>query len=138
MDQRYLQVLRSIDKFDKIGREGVVELLQKPVEEFGADLDPVRAGLIGQFLDVRGKMNEETLSNMEAFFTHAGKVRRRLDLMVFLEETVGPDGKTKWDQLLEMRPNRDDTWSDGGRPANIAYALDDIAAVVFHEFPKGA
>lgn len=127
---QYLQVLRSIDKFDKIGRDGVVALLQKPVEEFGANLDPIRAELIGMFLDTRGDTNEETLNNISLFFKHAGRVRTRLDLMVMLEEAVEPDGKTKWDHLLAMRANEDQTWSNGGRPANIAWALDDMVKVL--------
>lgn len=130
MDPRHLQVLRTIDKFDKIGRDGVVALLQKPVEEFGAGLDPVRAELVGLFLDTKGATNEETLNNMRAFFKHAGLVRTRLDLMVMLEEAVEADGTTKWDRLLALRANEDQTWSDGGRPANIAWALDDMVLVL--------
>lgn len=129
-DPQYMQVLRSIDKFDKIGRDGVVALLQKPLEEFGANLDPVRAELVGMFLDTTGATNEETINNISAFFAHAGRVRTRLDLMVMLEEGVEPDGKTKWDRLLAKRANEDQTWSNGGRPANIAWALDDMVSVL--------
>lgn len=129
-NEQKLQTLRTIDKFDKIGRDGVVDLLQKDTDEFGANLDPVSAGLIGLFLDTDGATNEETLDNVKKFFKHAGRVRSRLQLMIALEETVDSDGKTKWDRLLEMQPNDDESWNDGGRPANIAWALDDMVEVM--------
>ena len=62
-----LQALRCIDKFDKIGRDGVVELLQKPPEEFGANLDPVSAGVIGLLLDTAGKTNESPRLLLESY-----------------------------------------------------------------------
>jgi len=38
-----IQILRTVDKVDKIGVCGVIDLLQKPAEQFGAGLDlPVR------------------------------------------------------------------------------------------------
>ena len=114
-----LQVLRTIDKFDKIGRDGVVELLQKPEEEFGANLLPVQAELIGDFLDVK-------LDDMPAFFAHAAGVMSRIKMMALLEDTIDPDGGTKWDKLLSMRQNEDQTWNNGGRPENIGWALDDM------------
>ena len=128
-DGQDLQILRSIDKFDKIGRDGVIELLQKPEEEFGAGLDPVSAGLIGLFLDVSGSSNEETIDNLKAWYNHALKVRTRVGMMVILEESVEPNGTTKWDRLIAMRQNEDETWRDGGRPKNIAFALDDMIAL---------
>ena len=125
LDQR-LQVMRSIDKFDKIGRDGVVELLQKPDDEFGANLDPVRAELVGMFLDTKGETNEEAFVNLSKFFMQSSRVRTRLDLMCVLDEAVEPDGRTKWDRLLSMPTTEDQTWRDGCRPANIAWALDDM------------
>lgn len=136
-NSQYLQVLRSIDKFDKIGRDGVVALLQKPVDEFGANLDPVRAELVGMYLDTTGATNEETLDNIGAFFKRAARVRTRLDLMVMLEEAVEPGGKTKWDRLLAMPTNEDQTWNDGGRPANIAWALDDMVLALTKQKAAG-
>lgn len=125
-----LQVLRTIDKFDKIGRDGVVELLQKPVAEFGAALDPVRAGLIGLFMDVDGSSSEQTVDKIGRFFGHAKKVGTRLDLMGVLEGAADDSGRTAWDRLLDMPQNEDETWKDGGRPANIGWALDDILELV--------
>ena len=121
-----LQTLRTIDKFDKIGRDGVVELLQKPLEEFGANLDPIQAELIGIFLDTPGATDEEKINNIGEFFKLAKRVRCRIDLMVLMEEQVNADGKTMWDKLIAMRCNADQTWEHGGRPENIAWALDDI------------
>jgi histidyl-tRNA synthetase len=126
MDEQYLQVLRSIDKYDKIGVDDVVELLQKPIEEFGANLDPISARFFGLFLKTTGETNKETLDNIEKLLKRAPRIRTRIDLIVLLEETLEPNGKTKWERLLEMRRNEDQSWNNGGRPANIAWALDDI------------
>jgi hypothetical protein len=123
------QVLRTIDKHDKIGTEGVVALLQKPPAEFGASLDPVTAGLVGQFLSIKGATNEETLDRLRSFFTHAGRVSSRLRLMAELERAETALGVTKWDELLDMPPNGNQTWDNGGRPENIGWALDDILDV---------
>lgn len=69
-----IQILRTVDKLDKIGVPGVIDLLQKPAEKFGANLDPVRAELVGSFLNSRGATNGETLENLRAFFPHASLV----------------------------------------------------------------
>jgi len=122
-----IQILRTVDKVDKIGVSGVIGLLQKPAEGFGAGLDPVRAELIGSFLNSRSATNGETLENLRAFFPHASLVVRRLRLLVLLEDM---EGETAFDRLLAMRPNDDQTWTDGGRPANIAWALDDLADAI--------
>lgn len=128
-----LQILRTIDKFDKIGRDGVVELLQKPAEEFGADLDPVRAAMVGLFLDSAvGDSNEQTIANIERTMAHIAKIRGRLDLMCKLEDTVvdARAGETAWDRLLNMPVNADNTWTGRGRPRNVAWALDDLLYAV--------
>jgi hypothetical protein len=67
-DGIWLQVLREIDKFDKIGLDGVCAMLG--------------------------------------------------------------DGTTMWDRLLAMTPNDDETWERGGRPKNIAWALDDMLGAI--------
>ena len=123
------QVLRTIDKADKIGVAGVVELLQRPVEDFGAGLDPVRAALIGRFLETKGDTNEQTLANMRAWFDHAPQVMRRLDLAVTLDE-IAVGNRTALDVILALPARSDQTWSDGGRPANIGIALDDMIAAM--------
>jgi len=121
-----LQVLRSIDKFDRIGRAGVVELLQKPASEFGADLDPVRAEFIGMMLDTRADTNEGTLAALTDLMGRAALVNSRLKLMALMENSVLPDGSTVWDRLIGMPVNADNSWSDDARPENIGWALDDI------------
>lgn len=131
MNSQQLQILRSIDKCDKIGINGVIELLQRPEEEFGANLNPVLANLIGMFLNTKGVNNAGTLDNIKAFFKRATLVSNRIRLMVIFEETVIDDnGRTLWEQLIEMPTNRNETWSNNGRPANIGWALDDIVEVL--------
>jgi len=122
------QVLRTIDKVDKIGVAGVVDLLQRPAEEFGAGLDSVRAALIGRFLETKGETDAETIGNLAAFFRDTAQVMSRVDLMIQLEETVFGDRSTAWDLFLSMPTNTDDTWSATARPNNIGVALDDLVA----------
>lgn len=130
ISEKQVQVLRTMDKCDKIGREGVIELLQKPPADFGADLDPIQAGLIGLFLDTSGTTNEETLKNIKGFFVRAGHVRARIDLMLALDQhVISADGTTAWDRLLSMSVNADETWARG-RPKNIGWALDDLLSVI--------
>lgn len=124
------QILRTLDKHDKIGTNGVVELLQKGPEDFGAGLDPVRAGLIGQFLECKGADSTETIANMKKWFYHAGKVMSRLRFIDILDQIETSQGKTMLDDLLDMPTNADETWSDGRRPHNIAFAIDDIISVI--------
>lgn len=50
MNKQQLQIYRVIDKADKLGRIGVFELLQKPYEEFGANLDVLRSAMITNFI----------------------------------------------------------------------------------------
>lgn len=133
MDEQRLQVLRTIDKFDKIGVDGVVALLQKPTSEFGAGLTEWQAQLIGRFLCVTGDSSERTIANAKKWFTDAKRVRDRINLMCLLEETVHFDGSTSWDRLLSMTANPDNTWSDSGRPTNLGWALDDILQVLAGE-----
>lgn len=115
----HLQILRCIDKTDKLGKDGVVELLQKPLSEFGADLDPVFAGVVGMLLHA-------DLNSVRNVLLRASRVRSRLALIVLLDETQHEDKPTALDYLISMPTNRDNTWSNGGRPENIAWALDDI------------
>ncbi len=120
MNQK-LQTLRTIDKFDKIGRDGVVELLQKPEAEFGANLMEWQANLIGEYLDMKGATNEETLANLKTFLPRATRISNRFKLIAAMQMAG------KFDDFLALKTNADNTWKDGGRPENIAWALDDIA-----------
>ncbi len=63
-------VLRTIDKFDKVGAEGVLELLTTGrKDQSGAFIDGVgisaqNASRVVQFMESRGKDNAETISNL--------------------------------------------------------------------------
>ncbi len=63
-------ILRTIDKFDKVGAEGVFELLTKGrQDQSGAFIDGVGlseqdASRVVQFMESRGQDNAETLSNL--------------------------------------------------------------------------
>jgi hypothetical protein len=134
MDTTRLQFLRTIDKHDRLGTGGVIDLLQKPMPE-GPALDPVRAALVGEILDAQGGTNSETIQAMKSWFGRAQKITARLDFMVWLDDqsTYNEHGKTAWDRLIEMPTNADETWRDGGRPANIGWALDDLLAHITGE-----
>jgi hypothetical protein len=120
-----------MDKCDKIGVDGVVDLLQKPPEEFGAGLNAIQAGLVGLFLGCKADNSQDAISNMESFFSRAKKVTARIELMVHLDSLPVDGGtKTAWDALIVMPVNADETWSNGRRPANLAWALDDIISVL--------
>lgn len=136
MSEQQIQILRCIDKADKIGRDGVVALLQQPAEDYGAGLDPVRANLIGLYLDTKGETDEATIENLSKFFARASRVRARLDMMANLEEIEASDGTTAWDRLLAMPANTDQTWNNGGRPENIAWALDDLVKAAIQGVPQ--
>lgn len=130
-----IQVLRTIDKLDKVGLGGVEKLLTIGLTDVsgsfipGCGLDPIQTNLLMGFLATKGETNDATLRAISAWFGRAQQVNSRIDMMVFLEDTdIGGD-RTAWDRLLDMRPNEDETWSDGGRPANIAWALDDLVKV---------
>jgi len=63
-------VLRTIDKYDKVGREGVLELLTKGrTDQSGAFIDGVGLSEIDalrvvQFMEAKGKDNAETIANL--------------------------------------------------------------------------
>lgn len=124
-----LQVLREIDKLDRIGVDGVCAMLGDGVRDSsgafnkGVGLHPLQIGIIREFLEIGG---DNPLGYLSEFFSKISLVRTRVALMAALEDTTLPDGSTAWDRLIAMRENEDNTWSDGGRPRNIAWALDDL------------
>jgi hypothetical protein len=138
------QVLRTMDKADKIGIAGVVEQLQRPAEQFGAGLTRTQARMIGAFMATKGADNYATLANMRAWFAEATAFNAAIttaaqDLMIVErcrlvnlldDEIVFSDGTTGLDRLMAMPTNADQTWRDGGRPENIAWAIDDILDAV--------
>ena len=121
LNPQQVQVLRCLDKSDKLGIDATIELLQKPLSEFGADLDPVHAGLCGIFLSCK------SLKEIRIFLKKSLFVGNRLATLEFLDSGTSP---TPLDRLLAMKPNENNTWANGGRPANIAWALDDIVNLI--------
>ena len=140
LPENALQVLRVMDKHDKLGTQGVVTELQKPQADFGAGLDPARARMIGAFLDTKGADNSETLANMREWFLRAAAKQQAAKLMmesplvvsrcqmmcVLDDDVLAPDGQTGLDYFLSLPVNTNETWDDGGRPNNIGWMLDDL------------
>ncbi len=133
------QTLREIDKLEKIGLDGVCAMLGAGHKDasgafnVGVGLDPLQVGMVRMFLtDNIGQTNEETLDLLSKKMALLGQIRSRIDVMVFLEETIvnHRTGETAWERLLDMPQNADETWGANSRPANIAWALDDIVKAV--------
>lgn len=125
------QVLREIDKWDKVGAEGVRARLTTGLTDSsgaqvpGVGLHPVQADAIIAFIDQRFGAGVE---GMERWFDLVGT---RLQLIVGLDQMViRENGYTAWDSLIDAPTNADNTWSTGRRPENIGWALDDIACLV--------
>lgn len=103
------QVLRSIDKYDRLGRVGVYELLTTGRTDEsshfmpGCGLNPLEALAILRFIETGAPKQMDLVAS-------------RFDMMIALEETVVDEttGRTAWDVLLDMKPE------------NIAWALDDL------------
>lgn len=117
-----LQVLRSIDKYDRVGDCGLFDLLTKGKMDSS-----------GAFIDGANLSSSKALF-LVSLVSKNRNLHARLNLIEALENEVirqGEDncGWTAWDELLNMPINEDETWKDGGRPANIAWALDDIIEV---------
>lgn len=110
-DATRTDVLRAIDKHDKLGASGVFDLLttgrtdQSGAFTKGCGLSNGQAMAIIQFVESSNPQSQ---------------ISARLALMCELESTVVDQntGKTAWDMLLEMRPE------------NIGWALDDIIEAI--------
>lgn len=127
-----IQVLRELDKLERIGVDGVCAMLGGGMKDAsgafnpGAGLDPWQIEMIRLFIETSGKAsNAETLKELRNALDHINKVCNRIDLLVELESFVHKDGSTLLDRLLSMPVNADNTWSNGGRPT-IGIALDDM------------
>lgn len=136
MTEQEAQTLRTMDKFDKIGAAGVVELLQKPFEDFGANLTKEQAEIIGFFVSLRGVDNRETISNLVNLFSPNRRLPARLDLLDLLEATPHDEHGDWLGYYLALPANKDQTWGRGGRPANVAWMLDDMVRLVFQTFTR--
>jgi hypothetical protein len=117
MDATWLQVLREIDKLDRVGAEGVFDRLTKGArDESGAFIPGVGlpAGKAALLLGaIVGRPIIDRIAVMEA-----------------LENHENANGSTAWDEFLALPTNADNTWKDGGRPQNIAWAIDDLIAII--------
>ena len=114
-DDTYLQVLRHLDKLDRVGLPGVYQRLTTGATDSsgafvpGVGLESRRAVLIFWLMCLP-------------------QVSSRIDAMVAMDGQQNADGTTGLDALFAMKANADNTWKDGGRPENIGWALDDIIA----------
>lgn len=123
-------VLRTVDKFDDVGPEGVMARLTTGLTDAsgarieGAGIHPIQAGAIVAFLD--GRFGEG-VDGMEGWFKYIGG---RLQMMAALEQVPLAGGGTLLDKLIDMPQNEDNTWSETGRPQNIGWALDDLLEFV--------
>jgi len=122
------QSLREIDKWDKVGPDGVLARLttgltdQSGAEIPGVGVHPVQAEALVAFIDGRFGAG---VKGMETWFDTIGG---RFALMTFLDQAPCGDteGYTLWDKLIDMPVNPDQSWSGDARPENIGWALDDI------------
>jgi histidyl-tRNA synthetase len=82
---RRLAVLRAIDKLDRLGVEGVKQLLgdgrKDESGDFtkGAGLDETQSQLIISYLTARGRSNPETLKNMARLGGHSDALAKGID-----------------------------------------------------------
>ena len=104
-DKKKLQIYRSIDKYERVGDQGLFDLLTKG-----------RMDKSGAFIPGCGLENRQALAIVA--FVNCGKntlVAKRFAMMERLEgSTIDDSGKTAWDLLLDMQPK------------NIGWALDDL------------
>lgn len=139
MNAAEMQVLREIDKLDRLGLDGVMAMLGEGMTDAsgahksGVGLAPHQIGMLRLFFAPLVDGTDEAMDNaarlteMAARFARLRAIRGRLDLMAALEEMPAAEGGTLWDRLLAMPCNADDTWGPGARrPANIAFAIDDV------------
>ena len=116
-----LQVLREVDKLDRLGPDQVrVNLVDV------AGVHPVQAEAIIAFVDQRFGAG---VDGMQRWFDVIGT---RFELMIALQECDVGNGRTAWDVLIETPTNADNSWEGGGRPENIGFALDDIVQLIQH------
>lgn len=111
-----LDILRAMDGYDRLGPIGVFERLTSGRRDASGAWTEGCGVSRGQAAVLAGVLSHDILD--------------RLEMMSRLEDKViDADGNTLWDVILRMTPNDDETWDNGGRPRNIACALDDLISV---------
>ncbi len=130
MINQEIQVLRTIDKLDRLGLPEVIRLLGEKEENYGANLDKIQITVITDFFQVSGNTNKETISNLKSFFAKTKLINERMSLIAFFENIIVEDGYTLWDYIIDIPTNEDETWSNGKRPKNIGWALDDLFKII--------
>jgi hypothetical protein len=119
-----LQVLREIDKLDKIKADGVRAMLTTGMKDAsgafnqGLGLHPFQADFLVSAIS--GGAGDP--------LGHIKRLCSRINMMVALEKTIVDQrtGETAWGLLLNTPGNADETWGENSRPANIGWALDDL------------
>jgi histidyl-tRNA synthetase len=104
-DEKKLQIYRSIDKYDRVGDQGLFDLLTK------GRMDKSGAFIPGCGLDICQAASIIAFVNMGK----NTRVAKRFAMLERLERTIIDDsGKTALDLLLDTQPK------------NIGWALDDM------------
>lgn len=139
----YLNVLRVIDKYDKVGVDGVIKLLSTGLEDssgtfiVGLGLNQYQIHVITEFLSTKGETNQETINNLYHLFCKLTAVEMivKNDMVVSRLEVINIlDDVGLLDWFVVMPVNSDNEWSPGNRPYNIGWAIDDlIKAHVFDD-----
>lgn len=117
------QILREIDKLDRIGIDGVYSMLTKGMLDKsvsfnkGVGLHPFQSNFIIACITAK------KLDFISQLFS-------RINLMVTLEKIQINENETAWDKLINMEQNKDNTWKNNKRPENIGWALDDLLRIL--------
>jgi len=113
LDATWLQVLREVDKLDRVGVEGVFDRLTKGARDDSGAFVPGVGLPAGKAALLLGMIVGKPIID-------------RIVVIDALESHENPNGSTAWDEFLALPANDDNTWRDGGRPKNIAWAIDDL------------
>lgn len=105
-----VKVYRAIDKKDRVGIQGVFDLLTNGRRDPSGDFMPGAGLSSGQAMAF---IHVLTASPSDP---HERRIGERLRLMAWLDTVVidSTTGRTAWDELLDMKPE------------NIGWALDDL------------
>jgi hypothetical protein len=117
MTDTRLQVLRSLDKQDRLGEPAVLDLLTNGRTDESGAFTPGCGLSNAQAVTLLG-----LLKCVDAAFNlgheHSVRIANRFEMIERLDAVILDiaSGRTAWDELIDMRP------------ANIGWVLDDIVA----------